>query len=84
MQFCISELPKNTGNIIVDPFMGSATTGVAALKMGRAFVGIEQNEKYFQAACERIEQAHREFENQFPEVRGLVEQKELFTERSTA
>lgn len=39
---------------ILDPFMGSGTTGVAALRLGRKFIGIEIDEKYFQIACERI------------------------------
>jgi DNA modification methylase len=42
---------------IVDPFMGSGTTGVAAVKLGRKFTGIEINEKYFDIACRRITEA---------------------------
>lgn len=42
---------------ILDPFMGSGTTGVAAIKMGRKFIGIEREPKYFDIACKRIEQA---------------------------
>jgi site-specific DNA-methyltransferase (adenine-specific) len=45
---------------ILDPFMGSGTTGVAALKSGRKFIGIEIDEKYFDIACRRIEEAHRQ------------------------
>ena len=41
----------------VDPFMGSGTTGVAAIQLGRKFIGIEREEKYFDIACKRIEQA---------------------------
>ena len=78
MQFCISELPKGSGNIVCDPYMGSGTTGVACVNMGRAFIGIEQQRKYFEIACQRIEQAHREYKNQFPEIRVLIETKELF------
>ena len=44
------------GNIILDPFMGSGTTGVAAIQMGRKFIGIERESKYFDIACKRIEQ----------------------------
>jgi DNA modification methylase len=40
--------------IIFDPFMGSGTTGVACVETNRRFIGIEINEKYFYAACERI------------------------------
>jgi site-specific DNA-methyltransferase (adenine-specific) len=39
---------------ILDPFMGSGTTGLAAKNLGRAFVGIESNEKYFNIATERL------------------------------
>jgi DNA modification methylase len=44
-------------NLILDPFMGSGTTGVAAVKLGRAFIGIEIEERYFSIACRRIEEA---------------------------
>lgn len=40
--------------LIVDPFMGSGTTGVACLQTGRKFIGIETSEKYFDIACRRI------------------------------
>jgi site-specific DNA-methyltransferase (adenine-specific) len=43
---------------IADFFMGSGTTGVAAIQMGRSFIGIEREPKYFDMACKRIEQAH--------------------------
>lgn len=42
------------GNLILDPFMGTGTTGVACLLRGRKFIGIEHNEKYFDIACGRI------------------------------
>jgi len=45
------------GRTILDPFMGSGTTGVACVETGRKFVGIEINEKYFDIACRRIETA---------------------------
>ena len=45
---------------ILDPFMGSGTTGVAAVQMGRKFIGIERDEGYFEIACKRIEQAQRQ------------------------
>ena len=79
MKFCISELPKGSGNIVCDPYMGSGTTGVAAVQMGRAFVGIEQQRKYFETACERLDRVQAEYKNQFPEVREMIEQKALFT-----
>ena len=42
---------------ILDPFMGSGTTGVAAVKLGRKFIGIEIEPKYFDIACRRIDEA---------------------------
>ncbi|MFG1399861.1 DNA methyltransferase [Roseixanthobacter pseudopolyaromaticivorans] len=46
------------GETICDPFMGSGTTGVACAKMGRSFIGIEQNERWFDLSCERIRKAY--------------------------
>jgi site-specific DNA-methyltransferase (adenine-specific) len=46
------------GQTILDPFMGSGTTGVAAIQMGRKFIGIEREPKYFDIACQRIQQAY--------------------------
>lgn len=48
---------SDQGETILDPFMGSGTTGVAALQMGRKFIGIERERKYFDIACERIDRA---------------------------
>jgi site-specific DNA-methyltransferase (adenine-specific)/modification methylase len=42
---------------ILDPFMGSGSTGIAAIQLGRSFIGIEREPKYFDIACKRIEQA---------------------------
>ena len=47
------------GQVVLDPFMGSGTTGVAAVQMGRKFIGIELDPKYFDIACRRIEDAQR-------------------------
>ena len=47
-------------NTILDPFMGSGTTGVACARLGRRFIGIEIEPKYFDIACKRIEQAYRQ------------------------
>ncbi len=44
--------------VVLDPFMGSGTTGVACANLGRKFIGIEIEEKYFDIACERITAAH--------------------------
>ena len=48
------------GDLICDPFMGSGTTGVAAVRLGRRFVGCEVNPEYFDAACRRLRDAQRQ------------------------
>lgn len=53
----MSKFVKWTAGTILDPFMGSGTTGVAAIQLGRKFIGIEREPKYFDIACKRIEQA---------------------------
>jgi site-specific DNA-methyltransferase (adenine-specific) len=57
---------SDEGDVILDPFMGSGTTGAACLETGRKFIGIEINEQYFDIACTRISSA--------------VKQSGLFTE----
>jgi hypothetical protein len=54
----IEALPN--ADMIADPFMGSGATGVAAVQMGRSFIGIEREPKYFDIACKRIEDAQRQ------------------------
>jgi site-specific DNA-methyltransferase (adenine-specific) len=51
---------SDAGQTVIDPFMGSGTTGYAAIKAGRKFIGIEINPEYFDIACERIEQAQKQ------------------------
>ena len=53
-------IQKIDAETILDPFMGSGTTGVAAVKLGRQFIGIEIEPKYFDIACRRIEEAARQ------------------------
>jgi site-specific DNA-methyltransferase (adenine-specific)/modification methylase len=60
MKWVIELCPKS--ETILDPFMGSGTTGVAAVQMGRKFIGIEREPKYFEIACKRIEDAQRTFD----------------------
>jgi len=54
MELLLRVNPKS----VLDPFMGSGTTGVACVRAGRVFIGIEREPKYFDIACKRIEQAH--------------------------
>ncbi len=56
---CILKL-INENSLIIDPFMGSGTTGVACHNLGHRFIGIEIDSKYFDIACKRIETAQRQ------------------------
>jgi DNA modification methylase len=58
MQWCLGFVP--TAKTICDPFMGSGTTGVAALQLGRKFIGIEIDPGYFDIACKRISEAWKQ------------------------
>ena len=58
MQWCVERL--GYPSTVLDPFMGSGTTGVACMNLGRKFIGIEIEKKYFDIACERIDQAQRQ------------------------
>ena len=55
MHWCLEFFPH--ANTVLDPFMGSGTTGVACAQLGKAFTGIERERKYFDIACERIARA---------------------------
>ena len=58
MGWCLEFLPD--AETILDPFMGSGTTGVACVNLSRKFIGIEIEPKYFDIACRRIEEAYRQ------------------------
>lgn len=58
MAWCLRRVK---GHTILDPFMGSGTTGVAAVQLGRKFIGIEIEERYFNIAVERITNAQRQY-----------------------
>ena len=74
MRWCIQQ--ASNPESILDPFMGSGTTGVAAIQMGRKFIGIEREPKYFDIACQRIEQAVSQ-PRLFEDVRPKQEQTSL-------
>ncbi len=67
MRWCLEHVPDS--KTILDPFMGSGTTGVACVELERKFTGIEIHEKYFDLACKRIEQAVNNFQ---PSLEGIT------------
>ncbi len=71
MEWCLSLHPK--AKTVIDPFMGSGTTGVACVRMGLQFSGIEREPKYFDIACRRIEDAQRVQDMSAHEVRDAYE-----------
>ena len=58
MRWCIQQ--AGSPHSILDPYMGSGSTGVAAIQMGREFIGVESVGVYFDIACRRIEDAQRQ------------------------
>jgi DNA modification methylase len=58
MEWCVTQ--AGNPEVTLDPFMGSGTTGVACMNLGRSFIGIEREPKYFDIACRRIEDAQRQ------------------------
>lgn len=56
----MKRLVSMTEGVVLDPFMGSGTTGVACMNLGRQFIGVELREDYFDIACQRIENAQRQ------------------------
>jgi len=58
MKWCLEQIPQ--AGTILDPFMGSGSTGVACVKSARSFIGIDRETKYFDIACRRIEEAYRQ------------------------
>jgi site-specific DNA-methyltransferase (adenine-specific)/modification methylase len=75
MAWCLGFLPD--ARTVLDPFMGSGTTGVAAAQMGRKFIGIEREPKYFDIACERIERTYAQGTLFDPAERAKPEQPAL-------
>ena len=57
MAWCVGKIK---GSTVLDPFMGSGTTGVACVNLGRKFIGIEIEPRYFDIACRRIEEAYKQ------------------------
>lgn len=63
-------------DVVCDPFMGSGTTGVACAKLGRRFIGVEIEPRYFEIACRRIEEEHKRPRLPLPEP-SEVKQMEM-------
>jgi site-specific DNA-methyltransferase (adenine-specific)/modification methylase len=59
MAWAIGQIPT-PNTTILDPLMGSGTTGVACARLGRRFIGIERDQKYFEIACRRVDDAQRQ------------------------
>lgn len=75
MKWCINHLPDGCDTIL-DPFMGSGTTGVASVNLGRKFVGIEIEQRYFDIACKRISEATKQ-EDLFVAHPAAIRQQKL-------
>lgn len=60
MAWCLTHIPD--AKLIADAFMGSGTTGVACVKAGLSFIGIERDAAYFDIACRRIDDAYRQMD----------------------
>lgn len=62
MRWCIEQAKVPAGGAILDPYMGSGSTGVAAVEMRHPFVGCEIEPRYFDIACRRIEAAQKQLD----------------------
>ncbi len=81
MTWCLGFLPN--ARTVLDPFMGSGTTGVACAMTDRAFIGIEREPSYFDIACRRIEEAYKQ-PRLFAEPVAKPTQPDIFAEGKTA
>jgi len=70
-------LYSNPNDLVLDMFMGSCTTGLAAIKLNRKFIGIEREKKYFDIACRRLEEAWRRKERYKPRIADPDDPNEL-------
>ena len=66
MEYLVRLTKTPDGGVVLDPFMGSGTTGIACVNEGRDFIGIEQGEEYFEIAKRRIEYAQNELKVDLP------------------
>jgi site-specific DNA-methyltransferase (adenine-specific) len=77
MKWCLERVVP-TAATILDPYMGSGTTGVACAKLGRKFIGIEVDPKYFDIACRRIEAAYQQGDMFIPPPADKSRQEAMF------
>lgn len=77
MKWCIGFLPQAT--TVLDPFAGSGSTGVAAIGLGKRFIGIERQPQYFDVMCRRVEAATREPRDMFLEPPVVPVQRDMLT-----
>ena len=75
MEWCMGFVPE--ARTVTDPFMGSGTTGLACVRLGKAFTGIERERKYFDIACERIARAQAQGQMFAPESAALPTQQAM-------
>lgn len=71
MRWSLQHLPA-TARTVCDPFMGSGTTGVACVREGLSFIGIERDERYFEVACRRMEEAIAQPADMFAATSGAA------------
>ena len=75
MRWCIGFVPA--AQTICDPYMGSGTVGIAAMELGRKFIGMEIHRPYFDIACERISRAQAQGQMFAPESAAHATQKAM-------
>jgi site-specific DNA-methyltransferase (adenine-specific)/modification methylase len=78
MRWCLGLLGLPRGSLVADPYMGSGSTGIAALEMGHRFVGVEIDPGHFHTACQRIEAAQQQATLFEPAQTVAAEQHGLF------
>jgi DNA modification methylase len=81
MEWCLGYVPN--ARSILDPFLGSGSTGVACVLKGRSFIGIEREASYFDIACRRIEEAYKQ-PRLFSEPVPKPTQPDIFAEGKAA
>jgi len=76
MAWLMEQVKVPVGATVLDPFMGSGTTGIACIRTGRKFIGIERDPKHFETACQRIRRELEECVFEFPKGQDGGEQQQ--------